>query len=196
MTEVPKKSEPSLGETFRAFEKNLGFKNDIKWPVAISIILYHLFGIYWCYHYALPVKWQTVGFAMFMFLLSGFGITGGAHRLWTHKSYKATLPLKLFLLGAFASAGQNIVPSENRFVATVTLGEGWHNYHHMFPFDYKAAEHFDPFNWCTYFINFFRSIGWAYDFREATPEMINATAKRLGDGTPVHNPVDITNSDY
>ncbi|XP_038221938.1 acyl-CoA Delta(11) desaturase-like [Zerene cesonia] len=256
-----------------------------------------------------------------MYTISGFGITGGAHRLWTHRAFKATLPLKLFFLAAFASAGQNsleqwvrdhrvhhkysdtdadphnanrglffshigwlmlkkneqvllrgkqldmsditgdpllrfynkyftyfkllfcyilpttltihlwgenwrcavawqcfirflgmfhseltvnslahaygykpynknIVPRENRFVAFVTLGEGWHNYHHVFPFDYKAAEHFDFFNFGTNFIRFFNKIGWAYDLREATPEMINSTAKRLGDGTPVHFPLD------
>lgn len=44
--------------------------------------------------------------ALIMYVASGFGITGGAHRLWTHKSYKATLPLKLFLLLCFSSAGQ------------------------------------------------------------------------------------------
>ncbi|CAH2049358.1 unnamed protein product, partial [Iphiclides podalirius] len=255
-----------------------------------------------------------------MYVLTGFGITGGAHRLWTHKAYKATLPLKLFLLFCYSSAGQNslyqwvrdhrvhhkysdteadphnanrglffshigwlmmrknsqvllrgsqmdmsdieadpllrfynkyfnyfklmfcyvlptmagvwlwgedwrcavawqcflrflsmfhseltvnslahaygyrpynktIIPRENRFVATCTLGEGWHNYHHAFPFDYKAAEHFDAFNICTTLINAFKSIGWAYDLREATPEMINGIARRLGDGTPVHFPL-------
>ncbi|CAG4944082.1 unnamed protein product [Parnassius apollo] len=86
---------------------------------------------------------------------------------------------------------KNIVPRENRFVATCTFGEGWHNYHHVFPFDYKAAEHFDTFNLCTTFINIFKRIGWAYDLREATPEMINGIAKRLGDGTPVHFPMPI-----
>lgn len=38
---------------------------------------------------------------------------------------------------------RDLKPAENRFVSTVALGEGWHNYHHMFPFDYKAAEHYD-----------------------------------------------------
>jgi hypothetical protein len=32
-------------------------------------------------------------------------------------------------------------------------------------------------------------MGWAYDLREATPEMINSIANRLGDGTPVHFPL-------
>ncbi|XP_072938086.1 acyl-CoA Delta-9 desaturase-like [Epargyreus clarus] len=309
----------SVSELFRTFEKSLGFKNDVKWSSAIAIILYHIIGMYWCYYYAFPVKWQTLVFALIMYVASGFGITGGAHRLWTHKSFKATLPLKLFFLMCFASAGQNtleqwvrdhrvhhkysdtdadphnanrglffshigwlmlkkndqvrlrckqmdmsditddpllkiynkyfgyfkllfcyilpttlgiylwgeswkcavawqcfirflgmfhseltvnslahaygyrpynktIVPRENRFVATCTLGEGWHNYHHAFPFDYKAAEHFDLFNFGTIFINFFKRIGWAYDLREATPDMVNSIVNRLGDGTGSSRP--------
>ncbi|CAH0687798.1 unnamed protein product [Spodoptera exigua] len=310
----------TLSEIVQNFEKNLGFKNDIKWSSFIFITLYHVLAVYWCYHYAFPVKWQSLVFALIMYVASGFGITGGAHRLWTHKSYKATLPLKLFLLLCFSSAGQNsllhwvrdhrvhhkysdtdadphnanrglffshigwlmmkknsevilrgkqmdmsdiendpliqfyernftmlklvfcyilptmlgvwlwnedwkcavawqcfirflgmfhseltvnslahaygykpynknIVPAENRFVATCTLGEGWHNYHHAFPFDYKAAEHFDVLNFATTFIRFFEKIGWAYDLREASPEVINSMANRLGDGTPVHFPL-------
>ncbi|XP_041980528.1 acyl-CoA Delta(11) desaturase-like [Aricia agestis] len=256
-----------------------------------------------------------------MYVATGFGITGGAHRLWTHRAYKAKTPLKLFLLMCYASAGQNsleqwvrdhrvhhkysdtdadphnanrglffshigwlmlkkneqvlfrgkqmdmsdikedpilrfynkyftyfkllfcyilpltisvccwgedwrcaiawqwflrflsmfhseltvnslahaygnrpynkdIIPAENRFVATCTLGEGWHNYHHVFPFDYKAAEHFDTFNFGTKFIDMFHKIGWAYDLRKATPEMISSVAGRLGDGTPIHFPAE------
>lgn len=35
------------------------------------------------------------------------GITCGAHRLWSHKSYKATLPLRIFLMMCQSLAGQN-----------------------------------------------------------------------------------------
>lgn len=28
---------------------------------------------------------------------SGLGVTAGAHRLWTHRAYKAKLPLRIFL---------------------------------------------------------------------------------------------------
>lgn len=44
--------------------------------------------------------------AAIMYVASGFGVTGGAHRLWTHKAYKVKLPLKLFLLMCYSSAGQ------------------------------------------------------------------------------------------
>ena len=32
-----------------------------------------------------------------LYIYGGFGITGGAHRLWAHRSYKASWPLRLFL---------------------------------------------------------------------------------------------------
>ncbi|XP_050663969.1 uncharacterized protein LOC126964737 [Leptidea sinapis] len=50
---------------------------------------------------------------------------GGAHRLWTHKSYKATLPLKLFFLGAFASLMLCFVLPTT--MSMLLWGENWRN---------------------------------------------------------------------
>lgn len=36
--------------------------------------------------------------ALIMAYAGGFGITAGAHRLWTHRSYKAKLPLRILLV--------------------------------------------------------------------------------------------------
>jgi len=35
---------------------------------------------------------------------------------------------------------KTINPAENRFVAWCSIGEGWHNWHHKFPYDYAASE--------------------------------------------------------
>lgn len=35
---------------------------------------------------------------MFLYSLSGLGITAGAHRLWAHRSYKARFPLRVILM--------------------------------------------------------------------------------------------------
>lgn len=40
-------------------------------------------------------------------------------------------------------------PSESIFTSFVAVGEGWHNWHHLYPFDYAAAEggvfqHYNP----------------------------------------------------
>ena len=32
-------------------------------------------------------------------------------------------------------------PAENKIVAVLAIGEGWHNWHHKYPFDYAASEY-------------------------------------------------------
>lgn len=39
--------------------------------------------------------------------IGGFGVTGGAHRYWCHRSYKAKLPLRIILMLCYCTAGQN-----------------------------------------------------------------------------------------
>lgn len=64
------------------------------------------------------------------------------------------------------------------------LGEGWHNYHHVFPWDYKAAELGNyRANLTTAFIDFFSIIGWAYDMKTVSNDMIQKRAIRTGDGS-------------
>lgn len=59
---------------------------------------------------------------------------------------------------------RNISPVESLPVALAAFGEGWHNYHHVFPWDYKTSEFGDyQYNWSTGFIDFFAKIGWVYD---------------------------------
>ncbi|XP_059050066.1 acyl-CoA Delta(11) desaturase-like [Achroia grisella] len=78
---------------------------------------------------------------------------------------------------------KNIMPTENRGVSIVAMGEGWHNYHHTFPWDYKAAELAYSINVTTIIIDFFAYIGWAYDLKVASPSLIDAVAKNRGDGS-------------
>jgi len=77
-----------------------------------------------------------------------------------------------------------ISPSQNVSVAVFALGEGWHNYHHVFPWDYKTAELGDyQLNFTTAFIDFFAKIGWAYDLKSVSTEIIKKRVERTGDGT-------------
>lgn len=39
----------------------------------------------------------------------GLGITAGAHRLWSHRAYKAKWPLRLVLMIAQTAAHQNSI---------------------------------------------------------------------------------------
>lgn len=74
-----------------------------------------------------------------------------------------------------------INPAENIAVALLALGEGWHNYHHVFPWDYKAAELGDyRFNMTTAFIDFFAKVGWAYDLKTVSADTLRKRVERTG----------------
>lgn len=93
---------------------------------------------------------------------------------------------------------RNISPVENIAVSIAALGEGWHNYHHVFPWDYKTGELGDySFNITTGFIDAFARIGWAYDRKYVSPEMVRRRANKSGDGSHVwgYGDVDISKED-
>lgn len=65
------------------------------------------------------------------------------------------------------------------------VGEGFHNYHHTFPYDYAASEYGSGyFNPSKAFIDFMALIGQAYDLRKVNPEMIAQRRARTGDLAP------------
>lgn len=77
-----------------------------------------------------------------------------------------------------------ISPSENVSVAVLAMGEGWHNYHHTFPWDYKTSELGKySTNFTTAFIDFMARIGWAYELKSVPEELIKKRVLRTGDGT-------------
>ncbi|XP_058453624.1 acyl-CoA Delta-9 desaturase-like [Malaya genurostris] len=77
-----------------------------------------------------------------------------------------------------------IRPVENKYISIVAMGEGWHNYHHVFPWDYKAAELGNyRTNITTFWLDLFAKIGWAYDLKEPSKELVQRTIDKYGDGT-------------
>lgn len=78
---------------------------------------------------------------------------------------------------------KRINPVQNLYVSIVAMGEGWHNYHHVFPWDYKAAELGHYFNVTTFWIEQFAKIGWAYDLKKPSEELIRNTIRKHGDNT-------------
>jgi len=78
----------------------------IVWKNVISMIYIHLGALYGIY--LIPqANWQTLVFAYVLYFLGAFGITAGSHRLWTHRSYKAKLPFRIFLGVCTSIAAQN-----------------------------------------------------------------------------------------
>ncbi|CAH2108161.1 unnamed protein product [Euphydryas editha] len=311
--EVSSKSDSKFLMPIRRWEKRMGFVTPIVWTNVILITLFHvtffLYPAFAIFHQGFP-KWQTVAFTFLCGEVGGFGVTAGAHRYWTHRSFKAKLPLQILLMISFSLSGQNsipnwvrdhrvhhkmsetsadphdanrgfffshlgwlmmkkhpnviregnkidisdilndplvkfhtkyfsvfktlfcfilpiviptylwgeqwhlsiastliryvlnlhctwsvnsfahlwgnkpydthIMPSENWKVSIMAMGEGWHNYHHTFPWDYKAAELAYFLNPTTFIIDCFALIGWAYDLKKASPLLIKNVIKSKG----------------
>ncbi|CAB0011588.1 unnamed protein product [Nesidiocoris tenuis] len=81
---------------------------------------------------------------------------------------------------------KDIRPVESEFVAFISSGEGWHNYHHTFPWDYRAGEYGKKWNFSAKLVDWFASIGWAYDLKCATPEMVGQFSKICTSLWPVY----------
>lgn len=45
-----------------------------------------------------PLQWKTALLTFIYYLLCGFGITAGYHRMWSHKAWKAVWPIRLLLM--------------------------------------------------------------------------------------------------
>ncbi|XP_063978105.1 acyl-CoA Delta-9 desaturase-like [Diachasmimorpha longicaudata] len=291
------------------------YQRKIVWFNVTVFVVLHVAAIYGLYLAFTSAKIATIVFAYFLYVCTGLGITAGAHRLWSHRSYKANFPLRCILMVFNTIAFQNSIyewsrdhrvhhkysetnadphnatrgfffahvgwllckkhpdvkdkgkgvdmsdlmrdpvvafqrrhylvlmpfmafvlptiipvhfwnetwtnsffvatlfryaftlnmtwlvnsaahifggkpydrfinPAENVSVAVGALGEGWHNYHHVFPWDYKAAELGNyRLNFTTAFIDLFAKIGWAYDLKRVSSEIIAQRVKRTGDGS-------------
>ncbi|KAK0182153.1 hypothetical protein PV327_000317 [Microctonus hyperodae] len=95
-----------------------------------------------------------------------------------------------FLVNSFAHMWGNrpynskIKPTENATVSFFALGEGWHNYHHAFPWDYKASElGAYGLNTTTALIDFMAWLGLAYNLKTPSKEVIERISISNGDGT-------------
>lgn len=84
----------------------------------------------------------------------------------------------------FFHVHRHINPSQNKTVAVLAVGEGWHNYHHTFPWDYKTAELGEySVNLTALFIDCMAKIGWAYDLKTVSSDIIQKRVERTGDGS-------------
>ncbi len=73
-------------------------------------------------------------------------------------------------------------PTENRIVIYLSMGEGNHNYHHTFPWDYSSSEKkfWEFFNPATLFIDLNSWLGLAYDLKKPSHEMVHQVVQRKG----------------
>ncbi|CAK1584999.1 unnamed protein product [Parnassius mnemosyne] len=118
-------------------------KYDIIYLNILKHIFLHLCAVYGMYLMFTEAQWKTVIFNVFYFHAGALGITIGAHRLWTHKAFKAKLPLEILLM-LFNSIA---------FQSTAFQWIRDHRLHHKYS-DTDA----DPYNASRGF--FFSHIGW------------------------------------
>ncbi len=70
---------------------------------------------------------------------------------------------------------QEISAADNYVLCLLTFGEGYHNYHHMFAYDYRNGVrwyHFDPTKWLIWILH---KCNLAYQLRKVPPYLIQET---------------------
>jgi stearoyl-CoA desaturase (delta-9 desaturase) len=83
-------------------------EGNLNWPMIIYISLAHVAAVIGLFS-ILECKTYTLLWAFILWPISGIGITGGVHRLWAHRSYKATYPLRVYLMLANSIANQGSI---------------------------------------------------------------------------------------
>lgn len=116
---------------------------------------------------SLTNSWYVVAIFRYVASLNGTWLVNSYAHIWGTKPYD-----------------KNISPTNSTFVGIAAVGEGWHNYHHVFPWDYKTSElGVYSTNLTTAVIDFFAWIGWAYDLKSVSDDLIKKRVLRTGDGS-------------
>lgn len=129
--------EKKENETKSEYQVELVWLNIILFIILHSCIPAAIYIAYW----ERPIR--TMIFSLFCAYASALGVTGGSHRLWSHRAYKARLPVELFLMALQTMAGQNSIYTWSRD----------HRVHHKF-----SETNADPHNIHRGF--FFAHMGW------------------------------------
>ena len=114
----------------------------LNWPMIIYISLVHIAAVIGVFH--VPYcSYYTLLWAYILWPIGGLGITAGVHRLWSHRSYKASFPLRVALMLMNSIANQGSIWHWARD----------HRVHHK-----HSETHADPHNATRGF--FFAHMGW------------------------------------
>ena len=100
----------------------------------------------------------------------GYFFAGVARLVFLHHSTFCVNSIAHYL--GEANFDDERTPRDSLITALLTFGEGFHNFHHLFPQDYRNGIHFwdyDPTKWL---INFFYRLGWATGLKMSPPNEI------------------------
>jgi stearoyl-CoA desaturase (Delta-9 desaturase) len=116
----------------------------------------------------IPMFFWNETFHHAYFVVTSFRLLLSLHITWSINSFNHLYGYKPY--------DSTIKPSQNALVSFLSHGEGGHNFHHVFPFDYRSDElrGFGSYfvNSTTAFIELCARLGLAYDLKFASPELI------------------------
>lgn len=74
-------------------------------------------------------------------------------------------------------------PAENRILNWLSMGEGQHNYHHTFAYDYRNGEltWWQIFNPASLFIKICQWLGLAWDLKKPSRQLVQSVVESRGD---------------
>lgn len=106
----------------------------------------------------------VAGALRYVFVLHVTWCVNSAAHLWGDRPYDPT-----------------IGPTENMWVAIGAIGEGWHNWHHKYPYDYATSEHgiFTQYNPTKLFIDTCYYCGLIWDRKRATSAWLRLKQARM-----------------
>nr|CCA17242.1 acylCoA desaturase 1 putative [Albugo laibachii Nc14] len=101
-------------------------------------------------------------------MMNGFWVGAVFRHVWVlHMTWCVNSVAHFF---GYRPYNENSRARENVFVSICAIGEGYHNYHHKYPFDYATSEggiFFGQWNPTKCFIDFCALMGWAYDLKRS-----------------------------
>uniref|UniRef100_A0A1A9WMI9 Fatty acid desaturase domain-containing protein n=1 Tax=Glossina brevipalpis TaxID=37001 RepID=A0A1A9WMI9_9MUSC len=74
------------------------YKVELVWRNVIAFVILHTAAFYGLYLVFAELAILEFLFGYFLTVVGAIGVTGGAHRLWSHRCYKAKLPMRIILM--------------------------------------------------------------------------------------------------
>jgi len=142
-------------------QRGFRFQKRFYWPLAI--------GVGWILPALIASLWGDVIGGLL--LAGGLRVTLMLHATWCVNSVAHVLGKRTYSLAISAR--------DSLITALITGGEGYHNFHHKFPADYRNAVRwyqYDPTKW---FIWTMARLGLAYNLRRTTPQVVLAARERV-----------------
>ena len=136
--------------------------------IPLVLLVWGIFPVFIpCYFWNEPVMSMIMGnFFRYIISLHHAWLVNSAAHISGHQFYDKSLE-----------------PRENKWVAYLSMGEGYHNYHHTFPWDYSASEYGWKYNFnvATFFIDSLAAVGLVTERRVVSRQMIESRIARTGD---------------